>query len=126
MRSAAAMSSGNVRLTSGLVRKRIEDPERGRSEPHGEPRHGRRFFEDEREPVTEQLFHFPCVSWIGFESDEEPCGYHAWHAAASTTPRSSSGSPAVCLLCRAAAITAVAANASTALLNNLVFIERSW
>jgi predicted DsbA family dithiol-disulfide isomerase len=48
-------SSGEVRLTSGLVRKPIEDPERGRSEPHGEPRRGRRFFEDERKPVPEQL-----------------------------------------------------------------------
>lgn len=70
-------SSGEMRLTSGLVRKRIEDPERGRSEPHGEPRRGRRFFEDERKPVPEQLFHFPRARWLGFESDEEPCGYHA-------------------------------------------------
>jgi len=67
-------SSGKMRLTSGLVSKRIEDPERSRSEPQGEPGHGRRFFEDECKPVTEQLFYFPSARWIGFESDDEPCG----------------------------------------------------
>src|SRR4030095_8681969 len=60
-----------MRLSAGIIRKRVENPEGGRTELEAEPGGGCGFLLNDGEAAFQELFHVLLLSGLRFERDQK-------------------------------------------------------